>query len=302
MGAPSFAAPSLRLLAAHHDVTSVLTQPDRPAGRGMKPAAPPVKVCARELGLAVDQPASIKTAEAFERLDKQSPDVIAVVGYGRIVPQRIIELPRHGCVNVHSSLLPRYRGAAPIHWALAAGETTGGVSTMLIAEKLDAGDILLQRATPIGPDETASELGARLAPMGAELLLETLDALEAGSLRPVPQDHEKATYAPVLKREDGRVDWRQSARQIYNRLRGFDPWPGIFSTFRGKRLRIHAARPSAAGGLAPGETAFAAGSLFAGCGAGRLELLEVQIEGKKRIAAADFARGYRLGGQEILGS
>ncbi len=302
MGAPSFAAPSLRLLAAHHEVTSVLTQPDRPAGRGMKPAAPPVKVCALELGLAVDQPASIKTAEAFERLDKQNPDVIAVVGYGRIVPQRIIDLPRHGCVNVHSSLLPRYRGAAPVHWALAAGETTGGVSTMLIAEKLDAGDILLQRATPIGPDETASELGARLAPMGAELLLETLDALEAGSLRPVPQDHEKATYAPALKREDGRVDWRQSARQIYNRLRGFDPWPGIFSTFRGKRLRIHAARPSAAGGLAPGETAFAAGSLFAGCGAGRLELLEVQTEGKKRIAAADFARGYRLGGQEILGS
>ncbi len=302
MGAPDFASPSLRLLAAHHDVTAVITQPDRPAGRGMKPAAPPVKVCAQELGLAVYQPESIKAAEAFEHIDERHPDAIAVVGYGRIIPQRIIDLPRRGCVNVHSSLLPRYRGAAPVPWAIASGETISGVSTMLIAGKLDAGDILLQRETPIGPDETASELSARLAQMGADLLLETLDALETGRVRRVPQDHAKATYAPILKREDGRVDWRQSSRQIYNRLRGFDPWPGIFTVFRGKRLRIHAARPSLAGGLAPGETALDAGSLFVGCGAGRLELLEVQVEGKRRISGADFARGCRLGGQEILGS
>ncbi len=302
MGAPAFAAPSLRLLAERHDVVLAVTQPDRPAGRGGKPSATPVKLCAQELGLPVYQPASIRTAEAFARLDERRPEAIAVVGYGQIIPQRIIDLPRYGCINVHSSLLPRYRGAAPINWAIAAGETTGGVTTMLIARKLDAGDILLQRETAIGPDETASALGARLAPLGAELLLETLDALERGSARPVPQDHAQATYAPAMKREDGRVDWTQSARQIYNRLRGFDPWPGIFSTFRGKRLRIHAARPLAAGGLAAGELAFDCGSLLAGCGAGRLELLEVQIEGKKRIAAADFARGCRLGSQEILGA
>ena len=302
MGAPDFAVPALRLLAAHHDAASVITQPDRPAGRGMKPAETPVKVCARELGLALHQPESIQSPQAFAHIAEQRPDTVVVVGYGRIIPRRILDLPRYGCINLHSSLLPRYRGAAPVHWAIAAGETVSGVSTMLVAEKLDAGDILLQRETPIGADETASELGARLAPLGAELLLETLDALATGRARPAPQDPAQATYAPMLKREDGRVDWTLPARQIYNRLRGFDPWPGIFSTFRGKRLRIHAARPSAGGGIAPGETAFAAGSLFAGCGDGRLELLEVQIEGKARIAAADFARGYRLDGQEILGS
>ncbi len=302
MGAPDFAAPSLRLLAGRHDVALVITQPDRPTDRGGKPAATPIKICAQELGLPVYQPESVKAVEAFERLNEQRPEVIAVVGYGRIIPQRIIDLPLHGCVNVHSSLLPRYRGAAPINWSIAAGETVGGVSTMLIEKKLDAGDILLQRETPIGPDETASELAVRLAPMGAELLLETLTALSTGSTRPVPQDHEKATYAPVMKREDGRVDWKQSARHIYNRLRGFDPWPGIFSTFRGKRLRIHAARPIAPGGLAAGELAFETGSLSAGCGVGRLELLEVQIEGRQRISGADFARGYHLRGQEILGS
>ena len=301
MGAPEFAVPALRLLAAHHDTAAVITQPDRPAGRGMKPAATPVKACARELGLTVYQPENVKSPEAFACLDARRPDAIAVVGYGRIVPRRILDLPRYGCVNVHSSLLPRYRGAAPVNWAIAAGETVGGVSTMLLAEKLDAGDILMQRETPIGADETASALSARLAPMGAELLLETLDALETGAARPRPQDHAEATYAPMLKREDGRVDWKQSCRRIYNRLRGFDPWPGIFSTFRGKRLRIHAARPSDAGGLAPGETVFDCGSLFAGCGSGRLELLEVQVEGKARIAAADFVRGCRLGGREILG-
>lgn len=300
MGTPDFAAPSLRLLAERHAVTSVITQPDRPAGRGGKPAAPAVKICAQKMGLAVFQPASVKAAQVFEHLDEQRPDVIAVVGYGQIIPQRILDLPRYGCVNVHSSLLPRYRGAAPVNWALAAGETTGGVSTMAIEKNLDAGDILLQRATAIGPDETASELGARLAPMGADLLLETLAALEAGTVRPTPQDHEKATYAPLMKRADGRVDWTQSSREIYNRLRGFDPWPGIFCMFRGKRLRIHAARPIASGGLAAGEPAFDAGSLLVGCGAGRLELLEVQVEGRQRVCAADFARGYRLRGQEIL--
>lgn len=302
MGAPDFAVPALRLLAAHHDAASVITQPDRPAGRGMKPAETPVKACARELGLALHQPESIQAPQAFAHIAEQRPDAVVVVGYGRIIPRRILDLPRYGCINLHSSLLPRYRGAAPVHWAIAAGETVSGVSTMLMAEKLDAGDILLQRETPIGTDETASDLGARLAPLGAELLLETLDALATGRARPAPQDPAQATYAPMLKREDGKVDWTLPARQIYNRLRGFDPWPGIFSTFRGKRLRIHAARPAGGGGLAPGETAFAAGSLFAGCGDGRLELLEVQVEGKARIAAADFARGYRLDGQEILGS
>ena len=305
MGTPEFAVPTLRVLAEHHDVSSVITQPDRPAGRGNKLTAPPVKNCALELGLPVYQPERIKAAEATEHLKAKSPDVIVVVGYGQIIPQRIIALPEHGCVNVHSSLLPKWRGAAPMNWAIVNGDTIGGVTTMLIEKRLDAGDILLQREAAIGAGEGASDFASRLAPIGADLLIETLSALASRSIEPRSQDETEATYAPIIKREDGRIDWTQSAHEIYNRLRGFDPWPGVFSTFRGKRIQIRAAKPisqpvSDVG--QPGRLTFDDDSLFAECGTGRLELVEVQLEGKQRIAAADFARGHRIHDSEILGT
>ncbi len=301
MGTPEFAVPTLRLLAEHHDVSSVITQPDRPSGRGNKLTAPPVKNCAQELGLPVYQPERIKAAEVTEHLRANRPDVIVVVGYGQIIPQRIIDLPRYGCVNVHSSLLPKWRGAAPMNWAIVTGDTVGGVTTMLIEKRLDAGDILLQREVAIGAGESASKFASRLAPLGADLLIETLRALASTGIEPRPQDEHEATYAPIIKREDGRIDWTQSSHEIYNRLRGFDPWPGVFSTFRGKRIQIRAAKPVGGEGEA-GRLTFDGGALFAACGGGRLELLEVQIEGKQRVAAADFARGHGITDSEILGT
>ena len=302
MGTPEFAVPSLALLAKRHDVVDVVTQPDRPAGRGRNLLAPPVKRKAAELGLPVFQPRRIKADDVFERLVVDAPDVIAVVGYGQMIPKRIRSLAPHGCVNVHSSLLPKYRGAAPVNWAIVRGETSTGVTTMRIARAMDAGDILLSRETAIAPDETASALNRRLAPVGARLLLETLAGLEGGTVRPVPQDHNAATRAPLIRREDGRIDWSMPARAIYNRMRGFDPWPGIFTFFRGKRLRIFAARVSAEGGIASGRIRVEAGQLAAGCGTGRLLLDEVQLEGRKRVQSSDFVRGYRLADEEVLGN
>lgn len=300
MGTPEFAVPSLTLLASHHEVVDVITQPDRPAGRGRRLRPPPIKRKAQELGLAVFQPRRIRDQEAYERLVRDAPQVIAVVGYGQILPQRILFLPPYGCVNVHSSLLPKYRGAAPINWALANGENRTGVTTMRLIQEMDAGEILLRHETEIEPDETASELNRRLAPIGATLLLDTLTALEAGTLQPVPQDHAAASTAPRLRRDHGRIDWSLSAQAIYNRQRGFDPWPGIFSFFRGKRLRIWSARPCAGDDLPPGKLQLAGGRLSVGCGSGRLVLEEVQLEGRTRVAALDFARGWRLAPDEVL--
>ncbi len=294
--------PSLALLAKHHDVVEVVTQPDRPAGRGRRLTAPPVKQKAEELALPVYQPERIRDGEAFERLADHAPDVIAVVGYGQMIPKRIRDLAPYGCVNVHSSLLPKYRGAAPVNWALVNGETRTGVTTMRISRQMDAGDILLSQSTEILPAERASDLNRRLAPQGAELLIETLHGLQACTLRPVPQDHEAATFAPLIRKEDGLVDWSLSARAIHNRLRGFDPWPGIYSFFRGKRLRIRAARVVSEGDLAPGGIALSAKQLSVGCGMGRLVLEEVQLEGRNPMAALDFARGYRVAPGEELGN
>lgn len=302
MGTPEFAVPSLALLSERHRVVDVFTQPNRPAGRGRKLLAPPVKRKAEELGLPVFQPARVGVDEAYARLVRDAPEAIAVVGYGQMIPKRIRTLPAHGCVNVHSSLLPKYRGAAPVNWAIVRGETRTGVTTMRIARAMDAGDIYLTRETEIGPDERASELNRRLAPMGARLLLATLSGLESGTVRAVPQDHSAATRAPLIRRQDGLIDWSRPARSLYNRLRGFDPWPGVFSFFRGKRLRIHAARPSAEGGLGPGRLRIEGRRLAVGCGKGRLLVDEVQMEGRKRVSAEDFSRGIRLGNDEVLGN
>jgi methionyl-tRNA formyltransferase len=303
MGTPAFAVPTLAKLAeAGHDIALVVTQPDRPVGRGHKLTPPPVKQKAGELGLEVYQPEKIKTDEAFERLQALAPDVIVVVGYGQIIPQRIIDLPRHGCVNVHSSLLPRYRGAAPVNWAIVRGETKTGVCTMKIVKKLDAGDVLLCRETQIGGNELASEVMERLAPMGAALLVETLAGLEAGTLTPRPQDHDASTYAPMMKREDGEIDWNLSAREIHNRARGFDPWPGAFTAFRGKRLHLRRTEVTAGSGPA-GAIVDAGDALVVGCGGGGLlRAAEVQVEGKARMRASDFANGYKPAPGERLGA
>ena len=303
MGTPAFAVPSLSaLVTAGHSVELVITQPDRPVGRKQTLTPPPVKVRAAELGLPVFQPRRVKSADSFEKLQGIAPDVIVVVGYGQIIPQRILDLPPHGCINVHASILPKYRGAAPINWAIANGETKTGVTTMKLVFKLDAGDMLLKCETPIGPEETAEQLFERLAPMGAELLIETLAGLEAGNVVAEPQREDKATFAPILKREDGEIDWNLAASRIYDRLRGFTPWPGVYTYFRDRRLQIHGAQALDEAGLGPGRVSTQDSRLRVGCGeSSSLAVDEVQPEGKKRIAASDFVRGYRPEEGELLG-
>jgi len=303
MGTPAFAVPSLSaLVTAGHSVEFVITQPDRPVGRKQTLTPPPVKVRATELGLSVFQPRRVKSADSFQKLQGIAPDVIVVVGYGQIIPQRILDLPPHGCINVHASLLPKYRGAAPINWAIANGETKTGVTTMKLVFKLDAGDMLLKCDTLIGPEETAEQLFERLAPMGAELLIETLAGLEAGNIVAEPQKEDEATFAPILKREEGEIDWNLEASRIYDRLRGFTPWPGVYTYFRDRRLQIHRAQALDEAGQGPGRVSTQGGRLRVGCGeSSSLAVDEVQTEGKKRIAASDFVRGYRPEEGELLG-
>ncbi len=304
-GTPQFAVPSLeRLTTSGFDVQLVVTQPDRPQGRGMEIAAPPVKQAAQKIGLALVQPEKIKNNQEFQdRLTQLRPEAIIVVGYGRLVPPWMLELPPHGNINVHASLLPKYRGAAPIQWAIANGETLTGVTTMLLNQGLDTGDILLKREMEIRPDDTAVTLAPRLAEMGADLLVETLRGLEQGSISVVSQDHSLATLAPILKKEDGQVDFIRSATETHNRWRGFQPWPGAYTQFRGKNLKIIAARPAEAGlNLSAGELRWNEEKLFTGCGGGTvLELLRLQPEGKKTISAREFVIGYRPAQGERLG-
>lgn len=305
-GTPAFAVPTLvKLAEAGHRVHLVVTQPDRPRGRGLEEAASPVKEKALALGLPVVQPERIRNNEEFRaRLTPLAPDAIIVVGYGRIIPKWMLDLPRYGNINLHASLLPKYRGAAPIQWAIARGERVTGVSTLRLDEGLDTGDILLQREAPISDDETAETLAPFLAVLGAELMAETLRGLEAGSITPRPQNHAEATLAPLLKKEDGRMDFLRPAAELDQRLRGFQPWPGAFTTFRGKTLNVRRARargmPPA--GSTPGALFTEDERLFVTCGAGSaLELLELQPEGKRRILARDFLHGYRPQPGERLG-
>lgn len=302
-GTPQFAVPTLeKLVQAGHSVQLVVTQPDRPRGRGMELALSPVKQCALRLGLSLTQPDKIKDNETFRaELAALKPDVIIVVGYGRIIPQWMLDLPRFGNINLHASLLPKYRGAAPIQWAIANGERMTGVTTMRIDAGLDTGDILLQRELPIASDDTAETLAPRLAALGAELVVETLRRLLQSTATPRPQDHNQATLAPILKKEDGRIDFQRTAQEIQNRLRGFQPWPGAFTTFRGKNLQVWRAATEARP-LLPGEISVEGDLLLAGCGKDTaLALLEVQPEGKKRMAARDFIHGYRPTSGEKLG-
>jgi methionyl-tRNA formyltransferase len=303
-GTPRFAAATLdSLIAAAFPVLLVVTQPDRPKGRGMELVSSPVKERALELGLPIAQPERIKNNEELRaRLTALKPDAIIIVGYGRIVPQWMLDLPPLGNINLHASLLPKYRGAAPIQWAIAHGETITGVTTMRIDAGLDTGDILLQREVAVSAEDTALTLGSRLATVGAELMVETLRGLQGGTIQPHPQDAAHSSLAPILKKEDGRIDFSKIATEILNRLRGFQPWPGAYSTFRGKNLQVRNARALNLD-LASGELKVEGEHLFAGCaGATAIEILEIQLEGKKPSLAADFIRGYRPMPREKLGS
>jgi methionyl-tRNA formyltransferase len=301
LGTPGFAVPTLeRLVAAGRQVLAVVTQPDRPRDRGQRDAPPPVKEAALRLGLPIQQPERVRSPEAFETLRALAPDAMVVVGYGQIIPQSVIDIAPLGIINVHASLLPKYRGAAPLQWAIVNGETRSGVTTMRIDAGLDTGDILLARETEIGPEETAIELGARLGEMGADLLVETLAGLEAGVIVPRKQDQAQATYAPLLKKEDGLIDWRQPAASIHNRVRGLQPWPGAYTAFRGQTLHIWRARvversPGPAGHFS------ALKPPTVNCGIDALELVEVQLEGRRRMSSSDFANGQRLAESDILG-
>ena len=303
-GTPRFAVPTLeKLVDDGFRVHLVVTQPDRPKGRGLELVSSPVKESALKLNLPITQPARIKANDEFRaQLTALKPDAIIVVGYGRIIPQWMLDLPALGNLNLHASLLPKYRGAAPIQWAIANGETVTGVTTMRIDAGLDTGDILLQQDLPISPNDTAETLAPRLASIGANLVVETLRRLQAGSVDPRPQDNSQASLAPILKKEDGLVDFSRSGADIFNRIRGFQPWPGAHTKFRGKTLQIVKARP-AADALPPAELHATADRLRVGCGHNTsLELLEIQLEGKKRSSAGDFVRGYRPHPREKLGS
>jgi methionyl-tRNA formyltransferase len=302
LGTPAFAVPTLeQVVAAGHQVLAVVTQPDRPRGRGQHPAPSPVKQTAERLGLAVFQPERIRRPEAVDYLRALSPDAMVVVGYGQIIPQSVIDLAPLGIINVHASLLPRYRGAGPVQWAIIHGEKRTGVTTMRIDAGLDTGDMLLRAETEIGEDETSVELSKRLAVMGAELLVETLAGLSAGTIVPEKQDSSQATYAPLLKKEDGLLDWSQPAAEIHNRIRGLQSWPGAYTAFRGQTLHIwRAAIVPARDSGEPGRFLSVKPPVIA-CGAGALELREVQLEGRKRVSGADFANGQRLTENDILG-
>jgi methionyl-tRNA formyltransferase len=313
-GTPAFALPSFHQLLTQPDfrIEGVVTQPDRPRGRGNSLASSPVKEAALAAQIPVYQPQKIRADEGVEYFRRLAPDVVVIIAYGQIIPQRLIELPRLGWINLHGSLLPKYRGAAPIHWAVANGETRTGLTTMQIDAGLDTGPTLLKYETRIGAEETSPDLYARLAEAGAPLMVETLRGLENGSLAPIPQDNSKATLAPPLKKEDGKIDWSFPAQKIYNRMRGFKPWPGTFSSFRGKICQLWVRPEDAEAGSAGSRRALSdkpAGSLFAtghrlfvACGAGTvLEIESIRIEGKQRTAIRDFLNGAHLKAGERFG-
>jgi methionyl-tRNA formyltransferase len=316
-GTPEFALPTLRHLLAQSDlqVAGVVTQPDRPRGRGHATSSSPVKEAAVAARVPLYQPEKIKSDEAFEYFNRTAPDAVVIIAYGQIIPLRLIEVPRLGWINLHGSLLPKYRGAAPIHRAIINGETRTGLTTMRIDAGLDTGPTLLKFETDIGPDETAPQLYARLSEAGAPLVIETLRGLDGGTVSAAPQDNSQASFAPPLKKEEGRIDWSLSAQQIYNRIRGLQPWPGAFTSFRGKNCAIwgrtasqpHSPASSAASPAAAthalGEIFGAGGNVSVACGEGTaLQLDFVQLEGRKRITALEFANGARLTPGDRFGS
>lgn len=293
MGTPEFAVlPLDAIIKAGHNVTGVFTQPDKPKGRGYTLTPPPVKVRALESEIPVFQPNSMKDDEALKILEELKPDVIVVVAYGKILPKAILDLPKYGCVNVHASLLPKYRGAGPIQWCVLNGEEETGVTTMKMAEGLDTGDMLLKSATKIGENETAGELHDRLSQMGADLITETLTALENNTAVPEKQDDSLSNYAPMLTKEFCKIDWNKSAQQIHNQVRGLNPWPVATAVVNGKRVKIFATTLCDKGGKA--GKVLCEKPLTVACGEKSLVIHELQLEGKKRMKSDDFVRGYRI--------
>src|SRR6266704_2497109 len=320
-GTPQFAVPTLKHLLARpeFDVLGVISQPDRPRGRGQQLSVSPVKDVALAAHLPVHQPEKIRNPEVQQLLEKLAPDVIVIIAYGQIIPARLLPIPRHGWINLHASLLPKYRGAAPIHWAIANGETRTGLTTMRIDAGMDTGEILLQRPINISPDDTTASLATRLAEAGAPLMAETLRGVGAGTISAKPQDHAQATSAPLLKKDDGKIDWARPGHEIYNRMRAFTPWPGAFTTFRGNTYHLVAesvsnqisAAPSLVPGTlrivkdfwaSPGTPAKPAALLVSCGGATELRVLSVKREGGKSADALEFAHAVRLTEGERFGN
>jgi methionyl-tRNA formyltransferase len=319
-GTPQFAVPTLKFLLTHDgfEVAAVITQPDRPSGRGMKVTASPVKEAAVAAGVPVHQPEKIRAPEMQATLEEIAPDCVVIIAYGQIIPARLLPIARHGWINLHASLLPKYRGAAPINWAIVNGETVSGITTMRIDAGMDTGEMLLRHEMEIGSNETAPELATRMSQAGAPLMLETLRGIAAGSLNGRAQDATAATYAPMMKREDGRIDWSRTAQEIYNRMRGFAPWPGAFSTLRGKTCQI-LGRPvgtadaeeektgldinEADDGRAPGTIHVRQNGLYVSCGgATEMHVTSVKMEGSRAMDAVEYARGARLTEGERFGN
>ena len=302
MGTPEFACPTLKtLIERGEQVVAVVTQPDRPKGRGQQTLPPPVKLLAEAHGIPVLQPVKVRHPDAIEEIRALRPDLIVVIAFGQILPKALLEIPGSGCINVHASLLPRYRGAAPLNWCIINGETETGVTTMLMDVGLDTGDMLLKRVTPIDPDEDTSSLHDRLSGIGAELLAETIDLAAAGRLAPEKQDDALTCYAPMLKKEDGLIDWGKDAPGIKNLVRGMTPWPGAYSSLDDKLLKLFRVQ-CASGSGTPGEV-LAAGrdGIEVACGEGSIIINELQLEGKKRLAAAEFLAGCKLEPGAFLG-
>ena len=303
MGTPEFACPTLnKLIERGENVIAVVTQPDRPKGRGQKLVPPPVKVIAEEHGIPVLQPLKVRAPEVVAGIRELNPDLIVVVAFGQILPQSLLDIPRHGCINIHASLLPHYRGAAPLNWCLINGEAETGITTMMMDAGLDTGDMLVKRALSIGPDEDAQSLHDRLSRLGAETIDETIDKLLTGTLTREKQDDALTCYAPMLKKEDGLIDWRREPQQLKNLVRGFTPWPGAYTSLDGKTLKLYKVSVADGGG-APGDI-IAAGKdgIEVACGSGSLRIEELQLEGRKRLSAADFLAGYRLEPGSRLGN
>ena len=335
-GTPQFAVPTLKFLLTHEEfeIAAVITQPDRPSGRGMKLTASPVKEAAVAAGVPVHQPEKIRAPEMQATLEAIAPDCVVIIAYGQIIPARLLPIARHGWINLHASLLPKYRGAAPINWAIVNGETVSGITTMRIDAGMDTGEMLLQRELPIGANETAPELAARMSEAGAPLMVETLRGIVAGTLSGRAQDAASATYAPMMKKEDGRVEWSRTAREIYDRMRGFAPWPGAFSMLRGKTCQIlgrpvskdgeeekadiengghlaglgrsnaaplHEKKPAA--GYEPGTIHVRQSGLYVSCGgATEMRISSVKMEGGRAMDAVEYARGARLTEGERFGN
>lgn len=302
MGTPEFACPALQSLIDRGDeVVAVVTQPDRPKGRGQKPVPPPVKELARRHGFQVLQPPKVRAPEFVALLREMNPDLVVVVAFGQILPKPLLDIPRYGCINVHASLLPRYRGAAPLNWCIINGETETGVTTMLMDAGLDTGGMLLKRATPIDPEEDARSLHDRLSILGAEVLNETLELLAAGRLSPEKQDDALSCYAPLLKKEDGLIDWNREPGAVKNLVRGMNPWPGAFTYLEGKLVKVYRVTTGEGRGVPGTVLAVGREGIEVACNGGSVLLGELQLEGRKRLPAREFLAGCRVGPGAVLG-